>query len=337
MGPTFEFFERTHAFIISLQKLGCRTERLEAAEPAEENELHSHHRFLQRGYTDKVERCKGRIKFSYDFEGNPFLKYAFHVSLFTLSPRCRCEHFNGAENRSHYAQHIDGNYYDVAYLEAFFTGDVDEAYRIEFEALESGHGPLAECNTITNTSSQRRNCRKCYNYFVFVNSKFLSAFAHRHDDGSLKQPLVVQRKCGVKYQVFVPLEAYRAQCPRIFLWFHGEHTHPAPFQLTTPSRIRADIVEILTNMREDLVDITPRGLLRHASLRRYVQRNFPEDPTATLADVHVSLANRAHLGMYIDQVKLELYPHGSGWKGVFIVDGSSRELIQAKGHCISIK
>lgn len=101
-----------------------------------------------------------------------------------------------------------------------------------------------------------------------------------------------------------------------------EHTHPVPFQLKTPARLRNDIFDLLYSMHEDLVDLTPRGLLRHANVRRYVSSKVPDNPNATLADVHVSLANRAHLGMYIGQAKALLYPHGSGWQGILFLSCS---------------
>lgn len=73
-GPTFEFFERTQAFLMSVLKLGCRSLALDDSVPADDDGLREHHRFLQRGYVDKVSRCSGRVKFSYDFDGKPFLR-----------------------------------------------------------------------------------------------------------------------------------------------------------------------------------------------------------------------------------------------------------------------
>lgn len=128
--------------------------------------------------------------------------------------------------------------------------------------------------------------------------------------------------CAVKYNIYEPLVEYRSGCPWIFVMYSGEHTHPVPFQLKTPSRLRNDVFDLLHSMHEDLVDLTPRGLLRHASVRRYVSSKLPDNSNATLADVHVSLANRAHLGMYIRQAKAQLYPHGSGWQGMFFLPRS---------------
>ncbi|KAG6820196.1 hypothetical protein H0H92_001964, partial [Tricholoma furcatifolium] len=43
---------------------------------------------------------------------------------------------------------------------------------------------------------------------------------------------------------------------------------------------------------------------------------LPEVPSPTLSDLHVSLANRERLKYYIDEVKKERFPLGTGWEGV---------------------
>lgn len=42
-------------------------------------------------------------------------------------------------------------------------------------------------------------------------------------------------------------------------------------------------------------------------------------PPPTLSDLHVSLANRAHLGAYIEKSKETHFPAGTGWEGMFLV------------------
>ncbi|KAF9023743.1 hypothetical protein BDZ89DRAFT_955368 [Hymenopellis radicata] len=271
---------------MSLLKLGCRDEESqgESGESGPVDSLRAHHRFLQRGYIDKVTRCTGKIQFSHDFEGKPLL---------------HCEHYKATSTRSHYVQYIDEGFYDVDYLEAYFSGDIEETRLIELAAADNGYGPLASCTTITNMSSRRRHC----------------PFPHRHKDGSFKQPLMARQCCNVKFRLFEPLEEYQECCPYVFVSFSGEHTHPPPLPLNTPRRIRRDIFDILYSIGEDLVDLTPRRLLRNTVLCRYISSHCGDLPNATLGDVHVSLANRAHLAMYIRQAKARVYPHGSGWKG----------------------
>lgn len=115
--------------------------------------------------------------------------------------------------------------------------------------------------------------------------------------------------------MYQPLEEYRHACPRVYVQFEGEHTHAIPLPMTTPSHIRAELFAIFDEMEEDMTDMTARRFLRHAITRAYVTRRFPDNPWATLADVHISLANRDHLSMYIRQFKAAKYPEGTGWAG----------------------
>lgn len=70
----------------------------------------------------------------------------------------RCEHYDNTSARDHYVHYLDDSY-DVDYLEAYFNEDFEEIDRIESSALALGCGPLAECTMITNSSTQRVNCR----------------------------------------------------------------------------------------------------------------------------------------------------------------------------------
>lgn len=54
---------------------------------------------------------------------------------------------------------IGSGAYCVDYLEAVITGNVDDAAKIEDDARDLGYGPLIECTTVSNFSSQRAFCR----------------------------------------------------------------------------------------------------------------------------------------------------------------------------------
>ncbi|KAF9026394.1 hypothetical protein BDZ89DRAFT_1134819 [Hymenopellis radicata] len=284
-GPNAEFFQRTEGLIMSLVRLGCHDSVLESnSANLDSDGLRAHHRFLQRGYVDKTERCTGKIKFSTDSEDRSLL---------------HCEHYNTLNNRSHYVQYIDDGFYDCDYLEAFFSDDSEATRTIEEAACNNGHGPLASCTTVTNTTSRRRHC----------------PYPHRHDDGTFKQALLTQIECTAQFRLYEPLEEYRKTCPYVVVSYSGEHTHAPPLPLTTPQRIRSEIFEIFAKMGEDLADLTPRRFLRHAITRTYICSKLPNMRHATLGDVHPSLANREHLAMYICQAKARIYPQGSGWQG----------------------
>ncbi|KAF7378229.1 hypothetical protein MSAN_00247800 [Mycena sanguinolenta] len=69
-------------------------------------------------------------------------------------------------------------------------------------------------------------------------------------------------------------------------------------------------------MVDDLADLTPRRFLRHPILKSFLRQELPHLVNPTLADWHVSLANREHVKSYIKQAQEVHYPFGTGWKGV---------------------
>lgn len=104
-------------------------------------------------------------------------------------------------------------------------------------------------------------------------------------------------------------------CPQILVVCEGMHSHFIPLPTKTPPPVRNIIMQLLEDLGPDLPDITPRGFLRHPIARSYLQKRFPDLHAPTLADLHVSLANREHIRSYIVQAVREFYPHGTGWKG----------------------
>jgi hypothetical protein len=121
--------------------------------------------------------------------------------------------------------------------------------------------------------------------------------------------------CGTKFRIFEPLEEYRHKCPYILITIKGEHPHPIPLPQKTPPAIRSEIFKLLASLEEDLPDLTPRRFLRHSIVKAYLRQQFPGVPQPTLLDLHVSLANRAHPGSYIEQAKTKHFPEGTGWEG----------------------
>ena len=77
-----------------------------------------------------------------------------------------CEHYKKNANRDHFiAYNIDDGSYDVEYIEAILTDDLEEIAQIEHDHGLLGFGPLTKCTTVSNAGSQRLFCRKCYSVF----------------------------------------------------------------------------------------------------------------------------------------------------------------------------
>ena len=69
-------------------------------------------------------------------------------------------------------------------------------------------------------------------------------------------------------------------------------------------------------MDKDLPDLTSHKFLHHSILKAHLQKLFPNShQPPTISNLHVSLANRAHLTLYIEKAKKTHFPAGTGWEG----------------------
>ena len=142
-------------------------------------------------------------------------------------------------------------------------------------------------------------------------------------------------KCGSKFRIFEPLEEWRIKCPYILVTISGDHLHPIPLPLKTPPLIHKEILHLLGSVGEDLPDLTPRRFLRHPILKDYLQQHFPNaHPPPTLSNLHVSLANREHLNVYIETAKKHHFPAGTGWEGLSLLKKIQDETLPPKEHYI---
>ncbi|KAJ7661103.1 hypothetical protein B0H17DRAFT_1144805 [Mycena rosella] len=146
-SPSKDIFCRTAAYVTALRKLGCSrpsSEELESESSPEEIKLRElYWQQVQCGYCPKEGTCKGRIVYETDSHGNP------HV---------RCEHYCRTTNRDHFHDNSVGaptGSYDLGYIQAVLTDDEEEATCIEQAAFKLGYGPLVECTTVANVSSQK--------------------------------------------------------------------------------------------------------------------------------------------------------------------------------------
>ncbi|KAJ7235196.1 hypothetical protein C8J57DRAFT_1530888 [Mycena rebaudengoi] len=194
---------------------------------------------------------------------------------------------------------ISNGLYDIPYLEAIFLDDEEEINYIEEAVFGLGFGPLAawlaECKTACNVSSKKTFC----------------TFVHGSIDGELDQSEMETIACDVKFNAYVAFEEYRRECPQIKAVVKGVHFHPIPQPTKTP---KDELIKLLPRFQEDLPDLTLRRFLRHPIIKAYLAAKFPNIINPTLiSDLHISLANRAHLKTYIDQVRKEIFPYGTDW------------------------
>ncbi|KAJ7442069.1 hypothetical protein B0H11DRAFT_1749418 [Mycena galericulata] len=292
-SPSRDVFQKTAALVAALRKLGCTAPLCEETifdsdEEEVQDTLILHRQRHQRGYVAKTETCEGRLYLAYDFKQQPLIK---------------CEHYSTLNNKNHYINtSISDGSYDLCYLEALFSGDDEEISYIEEAAIGLGFGPLVDCTTISNSSSQKTLC----------------PFEHRDLDGALVQLEMESLPCDCKVHAYVPLTEYRTECPKVLVVSKGIHYHPIPLPTKTPRTVKAEILDLLPRFQEDLPDLTPRRFLRNPIVKSYLALKFPDVLNPTLSDLHISLANRSHLKAYIDKIRKAVFPHGTDWKGLYL-------------------
>ncbi|KAJ7211557.1 hypothetical protein C8J57DRAFT_1097634, partial [Mycena rebaudengoi] len=309
-SPTRDIFTKTSAYLTAIRRIGCTRQEVEPTFLGEteklqqtQDDLHAH--ISQRGHSRKDDICQGRLLYTQDANGKSYVS---------------CEHYNHRTNKNHLNDPtINNGSYDLAYIEAVLCEDQEEVDRIEQAALDLGFGPLlGVCTTVSNASSQKAFC----------------PFDHRARDGKLQQQLMIQMKCASRFRIFEPLPEYRKQCPKVLLICEGAHTHPVPLPTRTPAHICSRILGLLEETAEDLPDMTPRRFIRHPLVKVFLKKLLPTISSPTLADWHVSLANRSHLNAYIKLARETLWPFGTDWQGVAQLKEHQDHFISPEDHYI---
>jgi hypothetical protein len=175
-SPKRDIFLHTVSFIAALERYGCRWKRsahtqvlsCEEQQQKERRGIYRHQ--TQRGYRkpDSDEPiCEGRIVFDYNRADQPYIRYISNVShLRSGSTFPSCEYYDRNTNQAHFHDfNITNGSYDIDYLEAVFCGDQQETARIEEDAYACGYGPLVDCTSVSNFSTQKAFCREYLHRF----------------------------------------------------------------------------------------------------------------------------------------------------------------------------
>ncbi|KAF8574025.1 hypothetical protein K439DRAFT_1624653 [Ramaria rubella] len=115
---------------------------------------------------------------------------------------------------------------------------------------------------------------------------------------------MIRQSCKVKFQIYEPYDL--TACPFILIVVSGIHTHTPPLPLSTPIQVEAAVLDLLRRMGHELADAHPAVLSR---LRELLLITNP-----TPIDLHLSLANKDHILIYIRKAKDEIYPAGTDWE-----------------------
>lgn len=146
--------------------------------------------------------------------------------------------------------------------------------------------------------------------------KWLLEMNHCNSDGSIIMAELQRLPCTSTLTIYEPLLAHRSECSKVLIVCSGVHTHPIPIPARTLSAISTKLVKFLMEL-EDLPNLTPRRLLGSDATKFLLRKELPHLQNPTFPDLHPSLGNLDHLQVYIQYAILSVYPHGTGWEGLF--------------------
>ncbi|KIJ52695.1 hypothetical protein M422DRAFT_243475 [Sphaerobolus stellatus SS14] len=217
------------------------------------------------------------------------------------NPFICCQHYNSLTSKQHFIDYEPSNdQLNTAYMEAFFANDITEMEALDAAAFELGFGPLAPCMTVENFSSQRLSCPA----------------DHRDEDGNLTTLQLERTFCESHLLVYIPTEEFLSICPYILLVCVGPHEHPIPIPSKTPPNIKAEVLHMVRLMDLDIADL------------------LPDIENPTLIDLHSSLANKDHLRVYVNQIKSDVFPFGTDWRGIMHYKQLQDEMKHIEEHYV---
>ena len=126
------------------------------------------------------------------------------------------------------------------------------------------------------------------------------------------------QKCHASFTIYTPNDL--VACPKILILCKGPHSHLQPPPTKTPQHYQKVFSSLLlASMGWKLADATPRRIMVDSGfiqgLRAYLNWNHIFDPT--LSDLHPSFGNSDHTRRYINKLRLEFFPEGTGFKGEY--------------------
>ncbi len=108
-------------------------------------------------------------------------------------------------------------------------------------------------------------------------------------------------------------------CPRVVIVSQNPHSHPPPLLIKTPPSLLAIVRSLLLGLDWKLADATPRRIALDSAfifgLRKHLGWSGLRDPV--LSDLHPSLGNLDHVRRYINMLRNEIFPAGTGMEGKF--------------------
>ncbi|KAF8974325.1 hypothetical protein BDZ97DRAFT_11979 [Flammula alnicola] len=228
--------------------------------------------------------CKGKIRMYNDQYSRPFI---------------RCQHRKSTDTAHLIIRNLDE--FEISYLRALLDDDKAVIHDYETQALKLDYGPRMRCSYTASPSTQKQLCPHW----------------HRFSDGKLRRGRLERQsgKCPATYDIYTPDDL--VSCPQVLIICKDRHSHPRPFPVKTPPPLLKVFQCLLKGLDWKLADATPRKVMIDSGfvqgLRQHLGWVKPFDPS--LADLHPSLGNMDHARRYINELRLDVFPKGTGFEG----------------------
>ncbi|KAJ7848967.1 hypothetical protein B0H14DRAFT_2582749 [Mycena olivaceomarginata] len=184
--------------------------------------------------------------------------------------------------------------FNIPYLRALLENNSQTINEFEELARRSGYGPLVPCAFSAPPSAQKDLCPT--------------------------------------FDVYTPYDLFN--CPRVVVICRNPHSHPNPDPVKTPPPLLEILRSLLLDLDWKLADATPRKLVLDSgfmnSFRRALGWNKPFDPP--LSALHPSLGNLDHVRRYIDELRHDLFPEGTGFEGAQLLAAQHRKLPEGEQY-----
>ncbi|KAF8583771.1 hypothetical protein K439DRAFT_1647130 [Ramaria rubella] len=203
--------------------------------------------------------------------------------------------------------------FDILYLQALLNNDWPMIQRYEEAAWIEGYGPLAACMTVAAPREQKGLCHEIIDIIL--------AIWHQNSNGVLTQGSM----------------DHTTPCPAMFKFYY-------PYDIDhCPSILLISVLDVFNQLLEGLgwklADATPHQIILDLgfvnSLRKALGWRDPCDPT--LGNLHPSLSNTDHTARYINKLRHDCYPLGTGLEGAYHILDEHTQLPPEKQYVCCVE
>ncbi|KAJ7825992.1 hypothetical protein B0H14DRAFT_2368572, partial [Mycena olivaceomarginata] len=248
----------------------------------------------------KKTSCKGKLELRLDEYGRAFVQ---------------CKHHKKNDRAHLILRTLDE--FNIPYLRALLENNSQTINKFEELARRSGYGPLVPCAFSVPPSARKDLCP----YWHCQSGKLARGVLQRE-----------RGNCTATFDVYTPYDLFN--CPRVVVICRNPHSHPNPGPVKTPPPLLEILRSLLLDLDWKLADATPRKLVLDSGFMNSfcctLGWNKPFNPP--LSALHPSLGSLDHVRRYIDELRHDLFPDGTGFEGAQLLAAQHRKLPEGEQY-----